>query len=423
MLIGSGFAKKYLMSIGLLICLVVLSVFWGFYFRSTELIKQQQHYQGLAFFQEVVLTRQWIAQHNGVYVKMTPGVVVNPYLLKVPGLRVVITDEHGERYTLKNPALVTREISTLAEQNGLFQFHITSLKPINPGNSPDEFEQDSLRKFENGAKEHSILEQRGEEVFFRYMAPLITDKSCLICHAHQGYREGDIRGGISVTSSATEMTGKIRESRQLLIGFAFLIILLILAIIYVLACSFLKALRENETKLVAMGNHDFLTNLLNRREIYHRLEEELQRARRGKTQLSLLLLDIDNFKQVNDIHGHSVGDTVLQALAAIMQQGVRSYDLCSRYGGEEFLVVLLNTGASEAAEVAERMRQSVEQMQIPLASGDVVRVTVSVGVVELKACEGIDELISRSDVAMYLAKRQGRNRVIVEYGTGAVETP
>ena len=194
---GADFAKKYLASIGLLICLVVLSVFWGFYYRSTELIEKQLLYQGSSFFQEIVLTRQWVAQHDGVYVRLEPGIEPNPYLLKVPGLKVVIRDESGQAYTLKNPALVTREISELAAQRGLFRFRITSLDPLNPANAPDPFETESLRKFAAGAKESSAYESSGDEVYFRYMAPLVTEKSCLVCHAQQGYKEGDVRGGLA----------------------------------------------------------------------------------------------------------------------------------------------------------------------------------------------------------------------------------
>ena len=113
---GANFVKKYLTSIGLLICLVVVSVFWGFYYRSTELIETQLLHQGQSFFQEVVLTRQWAANHNGVYVRLEPGAAPNPYLLKIPGLKVVIRDESGQPYMLKNPALITREISELAAQ-------------------------------------------------------------------------------------------------------------------------------------------------------------------------------------------------------------------------------------------------------------------------------------------------------------------
>ena len=408
---GADFAKKYLASIGLLICLVVLSVFWGFYYRSTELIEKQLLYQGSSFFQEIVLTRQCVAQHDGVYVRLEPGIEPNPYLLKVPGLKVVIRDESGQAYTLKNPALVTREISELAAQRGLFRFRITSLDPLNPANAPDPFETESLRKFAAGAKESSAYESSGDEVYFRYMAPLVTEKSCLVCHAQQGYKEGDIRGGISVTSSATETAGKIKESRFFLILAAVLIVLLILTIIYLVARSFIKELNTAETKLVEMATQDFLTGLLNRRETFHRLAEELQRARRLATPFSVLLLDLDHFKQVNDIHGHSAGDLVLQALAAALRQGVRPYDLCCRYGGEEFLVILPETALEAAAGIAERLRRDIEKLEITVAKETDLRMTASIGAATLAGNESIDQLIARADEAMYNAKSNGRNRV------------
>ena len=413
MLTGSSFVKKYLASIGLLICLVVLSIFWGFYYRSTELIQNQLLYQGQAFFQEIVLTRQWIAQHGGVYVKMLPGVTANPYLLQVPGLKVVIKDEAGDLYTLKNPALFTREISELAAQNGMFRFHITSLKPLNPSNAPDPFEKDALERFNNGAREITTLETDNNEVFFRFMAPLTTDKSCLPCHAHQGYKEGDIRGGISVTSSATETVGKIRESQIFLVLSASLIILLLVSIIFLVARSFIKDLRSAENKLVEMATHDFLTGLLNRREAYHRLNEEVQRTRRSQKPFSLLFLDLDHFKKINDVHGHSAGDIVLQSVAATMQMGVRPYDLCCRYGGEEFLVALPEIGLEEATLAAERLRLDIAAQEITVAPDTRLGITASIGVATLNDEETIDQLISRADDAMYRGKQQGRNRVSV----------
>ena len=408
---GADFAKKYLASIGLLICLVVLSVFWGFYYRSTELIEKQLLYQGNSFFQEIVLTRQWIAQHDGVYVRVVPGVEPNPYLLKVPGLKVVIRDESGQAYVLKNPALVTREISELAAQRGLFRFRITSLEPLNPANAPDPFETDALRKFAAGAKESYAYESSDGEVYFRYMAPLVTEQSCLVCHAQQGYKVGDVRGGISVTSSATETAGKIRDSRIFLMLAAALIVFLILTIIYLVARSFIKELKTAETKLVEMATQDFLTGLLNRRETFRRLDEELQRSRRLATPFSVLLLDLDHFKQVNDVHGHSAGDLVLQAVAAALRQGVRPYDLCCRYGGEEFLVILPETALEDAAGIAERLRRDIENLKITAAKETALQITASIGAAALLGHETIDQLIARADEAMYNAKSTGRNRV------------
>ena len=420
---GSNFVKKYLASIGLLICLVVLSVFWGFHYRSTELIEKQQLHQGQSFFQEVVLTRQWIAQQNGVYVQMGPGVTANPYLLKVPGLKVIIKDESGQLYTLKNPALVTREISELAEQKGLFRFHITSLNPLNPSNAPDAFERDALEKFSNGSKEAATYETRNNEVFFRYMAPLVTDQSCLACHEHQGYKVGDVRGGISVTSSATETAGKVAENKFFLILAAVLIVLLILIIIFLVARSFIKDLHSAEIKLVEMATHDFLTGLLNRRETYRRLGEELQRYQRSHEPFSVLLLDLDHFKKVNDVYGHSAGDIVLQSVAEAMRKGVRPYDLCCRYGGEEFLVILPETGLAAAAAAAERLRLDIEKLEIRVAPGTLLRVTASIGVATLAGGEGGDQLISRADEAMYVGKQQGRNRVSIAPAPGVSPDP
>lgn len=416
---GANFVKKYLTSIGLLICLVVVSVFWGFYYRSTELIETQLLHQGQSFFQEVVLTRQWAANHNGVYVRLEPGAAPNPYLLKIPGLKVVIRDESGQPYMLKNPALITREISELAAQKGLFRFHITSLDPLNPANAPDPFETESLRKFAAGAKESFSYESREGEVYFRYMAPLVTEKSCLVCHAQQGYKEGDIRGGISVTSSATETAGKIRESRFFLMLAAALIVLLILTIIYLVARSFIKELKTAETKLVEMATQDFLTGLLNRRETFRRLDEELQRSRRLAVPFSVLLLDLDHFKQVNDSHGHSAGDLVLQTVASVLRRGVRPYDLCCRHGGEEFLVVLPETALTGAAGIAERLRSDIEQQVISLPDGQTLQVTASIGAAALAGDETIDQLIIRADEAMYQAKQGGRNRVCLADPTGS----
>jgi len=389
----------------------VLSVFWGFYYRSTELIEKQLLYQGNSFFQEIVLTRQWVAQHDGVYVRVEPGVEPNPYLLKIPGLKVVIRDESGQAYTLKNPALVTREISELAAQRGLFRFRITSLEPLNPANAPDPFETDALRKFAAGAKESYAYESSDGEVYFRYMAPLVTEQSCLVCHAQQGYKVGDVRGGISVTSSATETAGKIRDSRIFLMLAAALIVFLILTIIYLVARSFIKELKTAETKLVEMATQDFLTGLLNRRETFRRLDEELQRSRRLATPFSVLLLDLDHFKQVNDVHGHSAGDLVLQAVAAALRQGVRPYDLCCRYGGEEFLVILPETALEDAAGIAERLRRDIENLKITAAKETALQITASIGAAALLGHETIDQLIARADEAMYNAKSTGRNRV------------
>jgi len=409
---SSGFVRKYLSGIFMIICLIVLSVFLGFSYKSGVLIREQLRRQGQAFFQEVVLTRDWAASHGGVYVKLGPGVEVNPYLLQVPGLKVVITDEDGQRYTLKNPALMTREISELAAVKGLFQFRITSLKPLNPQNAPDAFEKAALERFNQGADEYFAYEDKGKEVLYRYMAPLVTRKPCLRCHEFQGYREGDIRGGISVSIAATDMMRQLRENQIYLVVSALAIVALVFAIIRYIALVFIKDIKAAEQRLLDMASRDFLTGLFNRREALGRLAEEFSRSHRSGKPLSVIILDIDHFKRLNDTYGHSLGDEVLREVARRMVQAVRDYDIVCRYGGEEFLIATPETGIEAAYDLAERVRTQIMAMLIPYGTeSEPVSVTISAGVTQLDKLENVEKMISRADAALYRAKEAGRNRV------------
>jgi diguanylate cyclase (GGDEF)-like protein len=148
---------------------------------------------------------------------------------------------------------------------------------------------------------------------------------------------------------------------------------------------------------------DPLTDVANRRQLFLRLDQELSRALRFGDPLSVLMLDLDLFKQINDRFGHSIGDGVLRAVAAVLKRNVRKVDLVARYGGEEFCIVLPRIGKKEAIEVAEKLRRAI---------GTPLEVTISVGVSSL-GNESIapSDLIERADAALYEAKRAGRDRV------------
>ena len=149
-----------------------------------------------AFFDQVVLSRAWNAGHGGVYVPVSENTQPNPYL--DDPLRDLTTIE-GIKLTKINPAFMTRQIAEIASRENGVQFHITSLKPIRPANKPSDWERVWLESFEKSSTERGGFIQNGSDTSFRYMAPLVTENSCLKCHAKQGYKEGDIRGGISVT--------------------------------------------------------------------------------------------------------------------------------------------------------------------------------------------------------------------------------
>ncbi|AOV16154.1 hypothetical protein BJI67_02900 [Acidihalobacter aeolianus] len=170
-----------------------------------------------------------------------------------------------------------------------------------------------------------------------------------------------------------------------------------------------RALREAMLDLTHLSVTDALTGLHNRRSLDEVLKKEIARARRSHTPLSLLLLDIDHFKRYNDAHGHPAGDQALRQSARLILEAIRTTDLATRYGGEEFAIVLPDTPATQAAVLAERCRRAF--LDEPWDFDDPL--TASFGVAALgDRMQSPDELIQRADEALYEAKAQGRNRVI-----------
>lgn len=178
---------------------------------------------------------------------------------------------------------------------------------------------------------------------------------------------------------------------------------------------------ELEKKLELLANSDGLTGISNRRHFYERGELELKRTQRYALPLALLMLDADHFKKVNDNYGHDVGDLVLKALANKVSENLRETDVFGRIGGEEFALVLTNTDQAAALEVAERLREQLAEVRVPLSDPKFaqqnVSFTVSLGLVMYShQHESLDDLLKKADLALYQAKEQGRNRV-VQYRT------
>jgi diguanylate cyclase (GGDEF)-like protein len=167
---------------------------------------------------------------------------------------------------------------------------------------------------------------------------------------------------------------------------------------------------------------DALTGLANRRTLDERLDEELDRAKRHGTHLSLVLIDIDDFKKVNDRFGHQAGDDVLRAVAPVFAGTLRELDLAGRFGGEEFAVVLPGTTVAGARGVAEQIRKAFAQIAVSGPAGERVRVTASFGAAEFPSCPSIKTLIEKADVALYEAKRAGKNRVVAHEPEPAAES-
>jgi two-component system cell cycle response regulator len=183
-----------------------------------------------------------------------------------------------------------------------------------------------------------------------------------------------------------------------------------------------RVLRERELtqernrmmeKLQKLAVTDGLTSLFNSRHFFTQLELEVDRSSRYQHPLALLLIDIDHFKDYNDTFGHLEGDKVLVRFSQILRSCLRANDSAFRYGGEEFTVILPETGAEEARTVAQRIRAAVEAEIFALHTGRSVSKTISIGVTEYSPLEEMTALINRADAAMYLSKQNGRNRVSV----------
>ena len=171
-------------------------------------------------------------------------------------------------------------------------------------------------------------------------------------------------------------------------------------------------LRKANELLKRLTNVDHLTNLFNRRYLSEILDGEFLRARRNNECLSLIILDIDHFKSVNDTYGHQDGDVVLSAVANIAQRQLRAYDSAARYGGEEFVLVIPGTPLAGGVMVAERLRQAVLELSFPPPM-ETLTVTVSAGVATYPSplVDSVDSLFRQADEALYRAKQGGRNRV------------
>lgn len=168
---------------------------------------------------------------------------------------------------------------------------------------------------------------------------------------------------------------------------------------------------EAQRRLEQMARTDSLTGLCNRQHLMERFEAELARSCRYDRPLSVMMIDLDHFKQVNDGYGHLAGDEVLVAAASVISRTLRGTDFVGRYGGEEFLAVLPETPLKGALDLAERLRSAMEDACHRMPCGDRLEVTCSIGVAEA-VCDEVEEIIDLADAAMYAAKRAGRNAVM-----------
>lgn len=204
-----------------------------------------------------------------------------------------------------------------------------------------------------------------------------------------------------------KMNDFVKEIRQIF----YINLLISLGITFIITYIILAILRKFNSRMHFLANNDPLTKLSNRRSFSEQFEQFFMLRRRNKTSLSMLFLDLDNFKTINDTLGHSVGDKVLIRTSQILKHNIRKTDLLARWGGEEFVVLFIDSPLEDAQAVCEKIRKSLEE-DISFKNDLKVKVTGSFGLTHIEDEDTIDDVLTRADKAMYIAKGNGKNQVV-----------
>lgn len=386
--------------------------------------------QSSTLFDNIVTVRKWSSDHGAIYVKAHEGIEPNPYL------------ENNHTYTKDNellikvnPAWMTRQLSEMSNKTEKYYFKITSSDPINPINTPDDFEKKALKDLEkNKDKEfYTNIEQDK----YNLLGSLKVEPSCLECHAHQNYKVGDIIGGlrISVPTDSYKQNIEILESKTnflftitIITSFVFIfIIVFTINSIYSREINITKLnktlekkvnirtkeLRDANKKLIEISTKDYLTNIPNRRHFFEIGTKSLHIAKRESIHLSIICIDIDFFKNINDTYGHNIGDEILKLISKNMNEYIRKSDILARIGGEEFAILLNNTNEENAFVLAEKIRLAIKNLSY--RNNDIeIKTSISLGISQLRPEDyDLDSIIIRADKALYEAKNTGRNKSII----------
>ncbi|ACX90292.1 GGDEF domain-containing protein [Pectobacterium parmentieri] len=217
---------------------------------------------------------------------------------------------------------------------------------------------------------------------------------------------------------------KIEKEYLFELSYLFQINTSVIIITALTASFFINGNRKNIKRIELISNHDALTGMLNRRSLNQHMMNIINSIRDGENKMmSLLVLDIDHFKKINDTYGHAVGDNVIRGFSTAIKQHTRPQDLLCRWGGEEFLIIIQGLSKNECLEIAERIRTIIEGSSLAISNGHAVRCTTSIGVsfFHLERIEDFHDAFKEADKLLYIAKEQGRNRVNSDINVNSVQ--
>lgn len=408
------FVKQFLLISTIIITLIVSAVFINHYGKTKELTENVLLQQARALFDEVVLMRRWVSISGGVYTRLKPGEVPNPYKKNLGNKDINIKDSKGNTYVLRIPGGVVRGVSKLSETSGLYTFHVTVQDPLNTKtHSPDAFEKRGLMALAQGKTEFAAIENTKHGPTYRYMAPLRYEDSCNGCHMKQELKMGSRIPALTINIPMSVVSEQLRENKISVIYSALTVFALLFSLLYLVTRRFVRSLNSAQSKLVEMAITDGLTGLLNRKTGIIRMEEEISRATRSVESLACVMVDIDHFKVINDTYGHLAGDQVLIDVADMLKRSTRKHDVVCRYGGEEFMIIIADTSKADVFAIAEKMRLAIKEHIVRFGIAE-IKITASFGVAFAARASGMtaDLMINYADDALYAAKLDGRDRTV-----------
>jgi len=392
-----------------LIALIFVTMLYVLVFRlDKELVVNQIKGDTAELASAVHVAWDWNLSHGGVYVLEGP-----------PPAGDSSAGSETRRYTFVNHAAMLGEMSEIAGRTGKFKGYLVGMKPDTTRRPRDSWEAAETSKWRTGNVEaaSALLSPDGQPIY-RALVPLVADAACLQCHRHEGFKVGEAIGAFSLEVPLTAAYAAIRKTKlttALLYGLSLLALLFVISLLVLRLSSQLKAAYYH---IEQTAREDHLTGLPNRRAFREFADMQVALSRRHGWPLTLIMMDIDEFKSVNDKYGHPKGDEMLQEFARTIRENIRGSDVPCRWGGEEFLILLANTPARNATSVWTRLRNLFGGIKV---EGVPETLTVSFGVAQLRTEESLVDLIDRSDQALLAGKRAGGDTLVFAPGDGEVE--
>ncbi len=382
--------------------------------------------------------RKWATLHGGFYVSITKDTHPILYLSRIKDRDITTTD--GKKLTLIDPATMTREILEDFEYLYGIKGKLAGIITLNPKNRATKLEEKAIKQFQKGVSEVTQVVGEGVSESFNLIGPVFMEEGCKKCHGHLGFENGEVRGSLGVSVPLFPFRNIENELIKGSILTHFIIWLagvLALIVIYIKMKKNLiekvnyetkinnfnlelqetvnektKKLKIKNKELYELANKDYLTQINNRRSFFLKSEELLKKSIKYDKSFAVVMIDIDFFKKINDVHGHAVGDKVLLEFCNLVNKIITNEDVFGRLGGEEFCVTFYDKSMDEVKSISETIRIKCEDTILSIDNKK-INFTISLGISDKSNSTNIDEILNFADELMYEAKESGRNRTMI----------